>query len=269
MKNRGPRNTLKREGVTFRELEGQDGKGFVMRVLNKTVQPPQITVVVKQPGQEHSTVTTIQTEAHHSYNGRPYRGKPIQPEGTGAIARMLETYKVRNPLAQVALQHLAAEAPFPPLVGKSAEVARGAYELVAGKSESLSLANGQLHLFENGGSANYRPPWLPGVHPRGWYDHYGELLDVVSFLYHKLDANGDLETQERGMIVTGIGYGEYPGHEGQPATWYLVGPQIGTFDHQTGQALSLETADTISPKNFSVACITGGPLGKPILANPQ
>jgi len=111
MKNRGSRNKLSREGVTYQELQGQKGTGFVMRILNEEVRPPQITTVVKQPGQEHLTVMTIETEVDCLNPLRLYRGIPIQPESTDAIVNMLKERTEHNPLAQVALQHLATAIP--------------------------------------------------------------------------------------------------------------------------------------------------------------
>lgn len=162
---------------------------------------------------------------------------------------------------------------FPSLDGKEQDVAPGDYKLLQGSDEPAQIREGQIHIITEDGQLNSVP--LPGIHSRGLYNSgglsemQGQNEQIVSFLYNKLGEDGQLETSERAIIFRGIGYGVHPGHTGQPPTWYLVGPQIGTIDHETGQIITMPEEDTeVSAKHFSIACITDGPLGKPILANP-
>lgn len=157
---------------------------------------------------------------------------------------------------------------FEDLEEKKELVQPGEYKVVDGDDEPLQVDSGKVHIFDDDGPKDYKPG-LPGVYLRGWYGIDGEEpKEIVSFLYHKLDNDGNLETEERAIILTGIGYGEHTGHTGQTPTWYLVGPQIGTFEHESGQSIDFVDDSTVSAKNFSVACITDGPFGEPILANP-
>ncbi|MCA9324822.1 hypothetical protein KDA23_02000 [Candidatus Saccharibacteria bacterium] len=115
---------------------------------------------------------------------------------------------------------------------------------------------------------------LPGVRYVGEYVETGSQgepvnLPVVSFLYHKIGPDGQLETQERVVIWRGVGYGTHPGHSGQEPTYYLSGSQIGAIDHATGRFSRLETeAQVIASKQFSIDCITDGPNETIVLANP-
>lgn len=153
---------------------------------------------------------------------------------------------------------------FPHLAGKEQAVAPGDYQILEGDSKPVQFEPERLVPCSKGGQRGR--DLLPGVHLRGWH---GAEYPVVSFLYHKLGPDGELETTERAIILTGISYGEHPGHAGQPPTWYLVGAQIGTFDHETGEPVTLPKGPTqIAPKHFSIACITDGPWGEAMLANP-
>lgn len=168
-------------------------------------------------------------------------------------------------------QDVRKESLFPDLEEKKRIVQPGEYRVLDGDDQPLRTDGDRIHFYDNGGPVNYRPRGLVGVQARGWYEtgKIGEPKEIVSFLYHKRGDDGNLETEERAIVLTGIGYGEHPGHVGQEPTWYLVGPQIGTFDHQTGELLTfVGDHEAVSPKNFSIACITGGPLGEPVLANP-
>jgi hypothetical protein len=154
--------------------------------------------------------------------------------------------------------------------GREKTVKPGDYELLQGSSDALQIKASRIHIVPEGQPQIQTDPYL-GVHSRGLYvgEDPEQNLPVVSFLYHKNGPDGRLETIERLIISTGIGYGAHPGHVGQDPTWYLVGAQIGTFDHGTGQIVSMvEGEASIETKAFSIACIAGGPLGDPILANP-
>ncbi len=116
---------------------------------------------------------------------------------------------------------------------------------------------------------------LPGIYHRGSWreldDQGNEVnLPVISFLYNKKSRAGELEAEERLVILRGFGYGSLlPDHKGQPPTWYLIGADIGKVDHQTGQITTLAEPGDLKVKNFSVACINDGPLGQALLANPE
>jgi hypothetical protein len=265
MKGRGPRNQLQREGITCRKLENPNGSGFVVRLLRDDVVPPQITTIVKQPGQGEVSILTVRTSAHPHTHRPLYGSTPVESEGRGTIITTLVSHVDRHPLARVAIEHLSPPKPlFPSLWPEQQEVGPGEYKLVDGKDEPISTQAGEIIIITEGNQLHPDP--LPGVHSRGIY----KMSDrIVSFLYHKTDASGELETTERAIVLQGIGYGEHPNHKGQPPTWYLVGPQIGTIDHETGRVVSMPEADIEIPaKHFSVACITDGPLGEPLLANP-
>jgi hypothetical protein len=153
---------------------------------------------------------------------------------------------------------------FPHLAGRELLVAAGEYAMLEGTEEPLAYNANKV---VTAGTLNP----LPGVTQYGKYrEANGLSRPIVSFRYHKLDAEGQLEDVDRVIIQTGIGYGEHDGHPGQPPTWYLVGPQISTLSRKTGLFTSVETDGAIiQPKHFSVACITDGPLGQAILANGQ
>ncbi len=103
------RNRLTRNGLTFRELAAGESRGFVLRVMDKTVEPPIVTTVVQQPGQE-----TVSTESllyvrdldysHGDGKGRFVPPIPTEAEDPNWIVELLQANK--NPLAEVALQHL-------------------------------------------------------------------------------------------------------------------------------------------------------------------
>ena len=157
------------------------------------------------------------------------------------------------------------ESPFPSLAGKELAVPAGEYRLISGSDEPIQFDPSR---FDELADADY--PTLAGQHFRGLYmlDN-GTSCSVLSFLYHKLDAQGNLEETERAVIATGVGYGEYPSHEGQPRTWYIVGAQIGTVDPRFGDFDINAAPGLITPKNFSMACMVGNPFGEPLLANPN
>jgi len=155
---------------------------------------------------------------------------------------------------------------FPQLAGKEKNISTGEYGLLDGSDKPILVEPSKLLISPDGSSDNNL---FPGAKILGQYTDKDGQHDVVSFLYHKLDANGELETDERIIIMTGIGYGEHPGHPDQPPTWYLVGPQIGAQSRGTDEAIKLNQLNQEIPsKNFSIACITGNPLGEAILANP-
>ncbi len=162
---------------------------------------------------------------------------------------------------------------FPELEELRSQVLPSEYEVLSGTDKSITFNGNKLRLLDRLGEQAFP---FNGIHWLGWYspngvDETGIIHKVVSFLYHKLDSEGKLETEERAIVLEGIGYGEHSGHRGQPPSWYLIGSQIGTVDHRYRQlTLSQEIEGTeISTKHFSVACITNGPLDPPILANPK
>jgi hypothetical protein len=149
------------------------------------------------------------------------------------------------------------------------EVEPGEYKRMRGSNDALEVRSGMIFLLE-GDAPRHSDP-IPGVHLRGYYDPRGDgesSQPVVSFLYHKLDSEGNLETTERGIVLEGIWFGVYLDHIGQEPSWYIVGPQIGTFDRDTGDLITVEYGESIEAKNFSVACVDGNPFGEPVLANP-
>lgn len=158
---------------------------------------------------------------------------------------------------------------FPQLEAKAGQVQPGQYELIDGSADSLFVVRDQI--VPHSKAPNPYKPAVSGVNGIGLYIHSGPnagAKPIVSFLYHKLDAQGNLEMDERVIILTGTGYGEHPGHAGQDPTWYLVGAQIGTIDHETGLFVRSVDNESVQPKHFSLACISDGPLGEPVLANP-
>ncbi|MDB5175797.1 MAG: hypothetical protein JWM81_655 [Candidatus Saccharibacteria bacterium] len=164
-------------------------------------------------------------------------------------------------------EHLQADSPnpFPWLRGVERQVPPGKYLLVDGAAPTIRFDARNLldRPAENRVLAS-----MPGIHHHGVYAASAAKKEpVISFLYHKLSSDGQPETTERLIIFEGIGYGEHSAHKGQPPTWYLVGPQIGTIT--SGTAPDFEPSDSyLDSKHFSIACITGGPLGEAILANP-
>lgn len=115
-------------------------------------------------------------------------------------------------------------------------------------------------------------PDFPGLHYLGDYaekDETGKetICPVVSFLYHKTDQEGQLETAERVIIWRGSGIGVHSGHKGQDPAMYMIGPQIGSYD-KDARRFSLTAANgVLGAKNFSLDCIEGGILDNPVLAN--
>lgn len=157
---------------------------------------------------------------------------------------------------------------FPNLTGLESSVGQGEYEVLEGDSESVVIDPEKLFFTPEGSTDEPHP--FPGVTKRGYCVSDSGKSDIVSFLYHKLDGDGNLEETERTIIWKGTGFGEHPGHTGQPATWYLIGPEVGRTDHETGRLVTDLPEDPveISSKHFSIACMANGPLGQPILANP-
>lgn len=142
------------------------------------------------------------------------------------------------------------------------------YRVVQGSNEPIRIQFGSIHKRQRNDDSN--DP-MPGVRYRGVYAAEKGDLEIVSFLYHKTNPKtGKLEAEERLVIQEGLGFGVHPGHVGQPASWYIVGPQIGTVDRSTGE-VHYDTGhnDLVIPKHFSIACIVDGPLGEPLLADPQ
>lgn len=110
---------------------------------------------------------------------------------------------------------------------------------------------------------------IPGVYNIGRYhENSRSILPIVSILYNKLDPNGIYETEERVLVLQGIGQGVHPGHTGQQPAHYLIGSQIGTC-HPGSKGVSLLLAEgRIEPKHFSMDCVVGY-LPEPVLANPS
>jgi hypothetical protein len=157
---------------------------------------------------------------------------------------------------------------------KAREVEPGGYEVLAGSGQGIVYRPEGLNIIglHNPSPEGYVPEDLmPGVYKRGRYEDWGgNNREVVSFLYHKTTANGRLERIERTIILNGVGYGVHPSHVGQEPTWYLVGPEVARIDPITREVMMSvpEKSERIQTKNFSVACITRGPFGEPVLANP-
>lgn len=157
-------------------------------------------------------------------------------------------------------------------IHRAQEVEPGAYALLEGTTEPIQTRQGQIYVVTEGRGLS---DMLPGVHVKGMYNSAGFAeggegeKQIISFLYHKRGADGQLETKERAIVLRGIGYGVHPDHAGQDPSWYLIGPQLGLIDPETGQTQDFPESDIEIPaKHFSLACITGGPLGEPVLANP-
>lgn len=142
------------------------------------------------------------------------------------------------------------------------------FKLIDGDNNPTQFNPDNLKIFDPGVTGP-----MDGVHYRGEYeeviDGVSVNLPVISFLYYKTDAQGNLEAEERMMIWRGISAGEREDHPDQPQTYYLTGSQIGTFDPEsTGEPVTPTEEQEIGIKNFSVSCIVGGPFGDPYLANP-
>jgi hypothetical protein len=157
---------------------------------------------------------------------------------------------------------------FPGLSDFAGQIEPGTYKVLEGSGEEVIYRPHGLVL-----AADPKPEaFMPGVYKRGIYTGWHhEQKPVVSFLYHKQAEDGQLETTERTIILNGIGYGEHPGHKGQPATWYLVGPEVARINPETGEITNrvAEKSVGLASKNFSIACINNGPFGEPLLANSQ
>lgn len=198
-------------------------------------------------------------------------------EGNDASARVLEKAGFGRAIGRVVgrLSFEVTQQPrilFPSLYGRHQLVDAGEYEVLHGTDALVQVSRDRLWIVTEGPSFNRDP--FPGIHDRGLHAEPGRGQRIISFLYHKLDPEtGQLERDERVIIWEGIGYGEHSGHQGQPPTWYLVGSQIGTIDHETGEfvpvaSLTEQAGADIPAKHFSMACIDG-PLGFAILANPK
>ncbi len=153
------------------------------------------------------------------------------------------------------------------------EVAEGDYKLLSGDADPIQVRERQIFIITEGRDFG---PVIPGVrnvgmyNVLGWASHSGQSDRIVSFMYHKLGVNGELETTQRAIVLKGFAYGVHPDHAGQEPSWYLVGPQLGTIDPVTRQTEGIPDHDMEIPaKHFSVACIVGGPMGEPVLANPH
>jgi hypothetical protein len=157
---------------------------------------------------------------------------------------------------------------FPFLAAKAEAILAGDYEILFGDAEPIVVRASRFYMTPKTADSG---EIIAGVSDRGlfMYDN-GKRRRIVSFLYHKEGANGELEISHRAVILSGIGFGDFPAHAGQPPTWYLIGAQFGTFDPESGELVTPLPADgtSVDVKHFSVACITGGPFGEPILANP-
>lgn len=220
---------------------------------------------------------TIATRALSGYLALDSRLHANVVEGNRASARVLE--KAGFLLAggvDGKLEFERKKAPpilFPHLHHLEQSVPPGEYKLLDGNDDPAEIREGQIFIITEG--REHERDVLPGVHSRGLYNsesigsREGKTEQIVSFLYHKRGEDGQLETTERAIILRGLGYGVHPGHTGQEPTWYLIGPQLGTIDHETDQIISMPEEDmTIPAKHFSLACMVDGPFGEPVLANP-
>jgi len=196
-------------------------------------------------------------------------------EGNAASERVLDKVgfrrqRVAKRVGELSFEYFGpAYALFPQFYAVPHSIPKGEYRTLEGSDAPVVIEPGKLFLV-TGGDRSFSSDPYPGVHSRGLYVGPDGGRQVVSFLYHKLDANGALETDERLMITEGVGYGVNPGHTGQPPSWYLFGPQIGTIDHESGELLTEpEIGVEVPVKHFSMACITDGPLHPPVLANPK
>jgi hypothetical protein len=159
---------------------------------------------------------------------------------------------------------------FPGFVEREVNIPYYRYEVLSGSDKEVQFDPKGLDFYINdiGGP-------IDGVKFFGEYSYIDETgaevsVPVVSFLYHKKDELGLLETQERLIILMGEGWGVHPEHKGQKQSEYLIGLQIGSVDHETGKLNSLQLEPrVIAPKHFSVACIQDGPYGSPVLANDR
>lgn len=168
----------------------------------------------------------------------------------------------------------------------------GQYMIVAGNSLTVTFDRGNLRLFDVGERLSPEDQQLVrvlgglGMRYIGAYDvaaPHDVLGDgagyppapavdkyaVVSFLYHKRGRDGNLEEADRVVVVSGLGAGVHPDHHGQDPTFYVVGPQIGTWDMATDTYAFVPKDTALFSKNFSLDCMTFGVCSEnPILANP-
>lgn len=157
---------------------------------------------------------------------------------------------------------------FPWLISQENHVPEDQYRVINGNGDILKFEYNNLDFYVDDQEGPFE-----GVKYQGEYSYIDETeaevsLPVISFLYNKQTTDGTLETQERMIILTGVGFGTHPGHVGQKPSEYLIGVQVGTIDHKTGMLTTLRTAsDMVEPKHFSIACIQGNPYGETELAS--
>ena len=147
-------------------------------------------------------------------------------------------------------------------------IGSGEYFLLQGNAKPFKFNCDSLDLFPKSADGP-----CAGVGHLGEYYYLDETgkdisLPVVAFLYQKWNRYGHRESEQRVVIMTGLGYGTHPEHEGRQPSEYLVGPQIGTYNKKTNILTSLnDSQEIIEPNHFSIACIVGNPYGKVISAN--
>ena len=103
------RNKLEREGLSFRKLEVGGESGFLLRVVDKDLEPPKVTTIAQQPGQDTVTTQSLLfvrsgAQRHWSSSWRYDPPVPTEPESQYRIVEILEA--IGTPLAETALQHL-------------------------------------------------------------------------------------------------------------------------------------------------------------------
>ncbi len=183
-------------------------------------------------------------------------GPDLIDQATSIFDRLVEEAESEHPPGfrmpdMVAVVVTKPEVPlFPELADDKKQVAAGEYKLINGDSQDTNFDPDRLNLLDE---SELEGP-MPGVFYRGTYREQDEQgaeveLPVVSFLYHKYDAACRLEIEERMIIWRGIGYGEHSGH--------------------AREAKGLSVEPTAKVKHFSIACVTNGPLGRAIPANPR
>ena|SRR3990167_6506593 len=111
MSRNSMRNRLHTDGLIFRELEVGGESGFVLRVMDRTIKPPKVTTIVQQPGQDSVATESLLfvTDRIDPPGGGQSRFAPPEPTETENPDRIVELLQLnRNPLAEIALQHLLA-----------------------------------------------------------------------------------------------------------------------------------------------------------------
>jgi hypothetical protein len=127
------------------------------------------------------------------------------------------------------------------------------YEVVVGDNQSTEFDPARINLLD--GPQHFD---APGYRLHGSYtDVNGEVLPIVSFLYHKTGEDGRYEQSFRLVIWRGMGEGVHPDHKGQARAWYLVGADIGRYDigQKGDRRWEIVPAQTLGAKNFSDACV--------------